>query len=74
MRSSLEGNEFCVRPEISASDIQWIQSHVTDDKVFCVYFAPSEQHLLDHARLAGMPADAVLAISREIEPPGFSRP
>jgi hypothetical protein len=49
-------------------DVQWVRSYVTGDKVFCVFIAPSEQHVLDHARGAGMPADAVLAVSREIDP------
>jgi hypothetical protein len=49
-------------------DVQWVRSYVTGDKVFCVYIAPSEQHLLDHSRRAGLPADAVLAVSREIDP------
>ena len=49
-------------------DVQWLHSYVTGDKVFCVYIAPSEQHLVDHARRAGIPADAVMPIARQIDP------
>jgi len=38
---------------------QWVQSFVTADKIFCVYLADNEQSIHDHARAAGLPANAV---------------
>jgi hypothetical protein len=48
--------------------IQWLHSYVTEDKVYCVYLAPDEDSIREHARLAGMPADRVSAVRRLIDP------
>lgn len=48
--------------------IQWIESHVTDDKVYCVYIAPDEQAIKEHARAGGFPADRISQIRRVIDP------
>jgi hypothetical protein len=48
--------------------IQWLQSYVTEDKVYCVYLAPDEDSIREHARTAGMPADRIAAVRRLIEP------
>lgn len=48
--------------------IQWVQSYVTDDKITCVYIAPSEEMIREHARRAGLPADAVMEIRAIIDP------
>lgn len=48
--------------------IQWVQSYVTDDKITCVYIAPSEEMIREHARRAGLPADAVMEIRTIIDP------
>ena len=48
--------------------IQWIESYVTDDKVFCVYIAPNEQMVRDHAQRGGFPANRVLKVIRVIDP------
>ncbi len=50
------------------TEIQWIHSYVTDDKIFCIYRAPNPEMIREHARLGGFPADAVLAIRAVIEP------
>ena len=39
--------------------IHWVQSYVTDDKIYCVYVAPDEETIRKHARAAGLPADRV---------------
>ena len=52
-------------------DIQWIHSFVTDDKMYCVYFAPDESLVVAHARLAGLPIDRVAAVRRLLEPSEF---
>jgi hypothetical protein len=48
--------------------IQWLHSYVTEDKVYCVYLAPDEDSVREHARRAGLPADRVSAVRRLIDP------
>jgi hypothetical protein len=48
--------------------IQWLHSYVTEDKVYCVYLAPDEDSVREHARRAGFPADRVSAVRRLIDP------
>jgi len=47
--------------------IQWLHSYVTEDKVYCVYLAPDENSIREHARRAGIPADRVSALRRLID-------
>ena len=54
------------------SQIQWLHSYVTEDKVYCVYLAPDEDTVREHARKAGIPADRVSAVRRMINPINFS--
>src|SRR5438046_5620048 len=51
--------------------IQWLHSYVTEDKVYCVYLAPDESTVREHARRLGMPADRVSAVRRLIDPAGL---
>jgi Protein of unknown function (DUF4242) len=48
--------------------IQWLHSYVTEDKVYCVYLAPDEDSIREHARRAGIPVDRVAAVRRLIDP------
>ncbi|HSR64289.1 MAG TPA: DUF4242 domain-containing protein [Xanthomonadaceae bacterium] len=48
--------------------IQWRESYVTPDKVYCVYIAPDEEMVREHARQGGFPADAVNRVSAVIDP------
>jgi Protein of unknown function (DUF4242) len=48
--------------------IQWLHSYVTEDKVYCVYLAPDEDSIREHARRTGIPSDRVAAVRRLIEP------
>jgi hypothetical protein len=48
--------------------IQWLHSYVTEDKVYCVYLAPDEDTIREHARRAGIPADRVSAVRRLVDP------
>ena len=48
--------------------IQWVESYVTDDKVYCVYVAPDEESVREHARQGGFPANSVSQIRRMIDP------
>ncbi|HKV04111.1 MAG TPA: DUF4242 domain-containing protein [Candidatus Acidoferrales bacterium] len=48
--------------------IQWVQSYVTGDKIYCVYIAPNEQMVREHARQGGFPANRVSEIKTIIDP------
>jgi hypothetical protein len=48
--------------------IQWIQSYVTDDKIYCVYIAPNEQMVREHAKQGGFPANRVSEVKQVIDP------
>lgn len=50
------------------SQIRWLHSYVTGDKVYCVYFAPDEATILEHARRVGLPANRISAVRRLIDP------
>ena len=49
-------------------EIRWLQSYVTDDKIYCVYVAPDEDILFEHARCGGFPADRISRVSTMIDP------
>lgn len=49
-------------------DIQWVQSYVTDDKIYCVYRAPSEDLIRKHAEQAGFPANTISQVRAMIDP------
>ena len=48
--------------------IQWVQSYVTDDKVYCVYIAPNEEEIRHHAQMGGFPASRVSQVRTTIDP------
>ena len=48
--------------------IQWLHSYVTEEKVYCVYLAPDEDTIREHARRVGIPADRVSAVRRLMDP------
>ena len=50
------------------SDIQWIHSYVAGDKIYCIYMAPNEELIKEHARLGGFPANSITEISNIIDP------
>nr|WP_314445942.1 DUF4242 domain-containing protein [uncultured Sphingomonas sp.] len=49
-------------------DIQWVQSYVTDDKIYCVYRAPDEKLIRDHAEKSGFPANRISQVRNIIDP------
>ena len=49
-------------------DVQWIQSYVTDSKIYCIYIAADEEIVREHARCAGFPATIVTEIRAGIDP------
>ena len=48
--------------------VQWLESHVTDDKVYCTYIAPNEEMVREHARRGGFPANRVSEVRSVIDP------
>jgi hypothetical protein len=48
--------------------IQWVQSYVTDDKVYCVYIAPNEEMVREHANQGGFPANRISEVKSVIDP------
>ena len=48
--------------------IQWVQSYVTGDKINCIYIAPNEEMVREHARQGGFPANSVAEVKRMIDP------
>ena len=48
--------------------IQWLHSYVTDDKIYCVYIAPNEEMVREHAKQGGFPANRVSEVKRIIDP------
>ena len=50
------------------TDIQWVESYIADDKLFCVYLAASEDLIREHARISGFPATKITPIKRVIDP------
>jgi hypothetical protein len=48
--------------------VQWLHSYVTDDKIYCVYIAPNEEAVRQHAQQGGFPANRISTIRRIIDP------
>jgi hypothetical protein len=72
---SLSGKELQAIAQISCGvlqklgpQIQWVQSYVTSDKVYCVYIAPNEEMVREHAKQGGFPANRVSEIKSVLDP------
>jgi hypothetical protein len=50
------------------SQIQWVHSYVTDDKIYCIYIAPDEETIRRHAQMGGFPANRVSQVRSTIDP------
>ncbi|MBK6840047.1 MAG: DUF4242 domain-containing protein [Bacteroidetes bacterium] len=50
------------------SQIQWVHSYVTTDKIYCIYNAPNEEMVREHAKQGGFPANSVSKVSAIIDP------
>jgi predicted Rdx family selenoprotein len=48
--------------------IQWVQSYVTDDKIYCIYIAANEELVIEHAKQGGFPANSVSQVRAIIDP------
>ena len=51
-----------------APKVQWVQSYVAQDKTFCIYLAENEDHIREHARLSGFPANKITEVTGDIDP------
>ena len=49
-------------------DIQWVHSYVTDNKIYCIYRAPNEEIIREHAKRGGFPANAISQVRTMIDP------
>ncbi len=49
-------------------EVQWVESFVTADKIYCVYLAPNEESLREHARQSGFPANSISEVKAVIDP------
>jgi hypothetical protein len=48
--------------------IQWLESYVTDDKIYCIYIAPNEGMVKEHAKMGGFPANKISEVKARISP------
>jgi hypothetical protein len=60
--------KFCSVLRKLGSEIQWLQSYVTDDKIYCVYIAPNEAMVKEHAKQGGFPANKISQVRQTIDP------
>ena len=72
---NLSDSEICAAAQKSVkalkemgSHVQWLHSYVTGNKIYCVYLAPDEASIQEHAKRAGLPANRVSAVRRLIDP------
>jgi methionine synthase I (cobalamin-dependent) len=49
-------------------DIQWVESYVAGDKLYCIYLASDEELIREHSRLTGVPANSITEVARNIDP------
>jgi hypothetical protein len=61
-------HKTCAVLQIMGPKNQWLQSNVTGDKIYCVYIAPDEQTVREHARQGGFPANSVAKVMAVIDP------
>ena len=65
---SAKSNDVLKGMNEAGTSIQWVESYVTDDKIYCVYTAPTEDAIREHAKQGGFPAESVARVSRTIDP------
>ena len=72
---SMSSNDLTAASQKSCSvldklggEIQWIHSYVTDDKIYCVYTAPNQELIEEHARESGFPANRISEVRSMIDP------
>jgi hypothetical protein len=63
-KTSAKSNEVIA----GLGDVQWVESYVTGDKLYCVYIAPNAERVREHARIGGFPANAVSEVKGMMDP------
>ena len=58
----------CSVLRVMGPQIQWVQSYVTDDKIYCVYVAPNVEAVREHAKRGGFPANVIARVRTVIDP------
>ena len=64
---SISEKSCCVLAEMGPQ-IQWLESYVTDNKIYCIYIAPDETAIREHAEKGGFPANHIAQIKTTIDP------
>lgn len=64
---AISQNSCAVLSELGPK-VQWLESFVTDDKIYCIYISPDEQTILEHAKRGGFPANRVSEVRTIIDP------
>jgi hypothetical protein len=70
---SAASNKVLHDMSVEGKDVQWVQSYVTGDKLYCVYNAPTADLVREHAKRGGFPADSVNQVTRVIDPTSAER-
>ena len=65
---ALVSDKSCSALRSFGSRVQWMQSYVTGDKIYCIYVAPNEGVIREHARLAGFPVNRIAEVTAVIDP------
>jgi len=65
---STKSNAVLQQMNRSGKDVQWVESFVTPNKLYCVYNAPTEDAVREHAKLGGFPANSVARVTQVIDP------
>lgn len=64
---AISGKSCCVLRNLGP-EIQWVESFVTDDKIYCLYIAPNEALIREHAEQGGFPANSIRQVLTRIDP------
>jgi len=69
-RQQLQGisQKSCGVLEELGTQIQWVESYVTDDRIYCIYIAPNEELIREHAKRGGFPANRISSVQTIIDP------
>ena len=61
-------SQSCITIDKMTEPVQWVQSYITDNKVYCVYLAENEEAIRTHAKLGGFPANKISEVKTIIDP------
>lgn len=65
---SAKSNSVLRELRSEGQDVEWVESYVTPDKLYCVYTAPNEKAIREHAKRGGFPADRIAEVKEVIDP------